>query len=176
MCVDRKNEGIQVEVIKEWLKTIVYAFFIVLVLYFLAWPVTIEGESMEPTFLDGDKVVTSRFLTMAGKYQPGDIVVFHMVDMDGERDVIKRVIGMAGDKIEIKNGVVYRNGSVVSEEYVVEDTKVEISLTVPKGGIFVLGDNRNHSYDSRNIGIVSESELKGKVILRWYPFHKIKRF
>ena len=164
------------EVVKEWFKTIIYAFFIVLILYFLAWPVTIEGESMEPTFLDGDKVVTSRFLTMMGKYEEGDIVVFHMVDMDGERDVIKRVIGKAGDSIEIKNGSVYRNGSIISEEYIKESTEGEVSLIVPKGGIFVLGDNRSHSYDSRDIGIVPESELKGKVILRWYPFYTIKRF
>lgn len=164
------------EVVKEWLKTILYAFLVVLVLYFLAWPVTIEGESMEPTFLDGDKVVTSRFLTMTGKYDIGDVVVFHMIDVDGERDVIKRVIGMAGDKIEIKNGVVYRNDELISEEYIQDSTEGEVSLTIPKGGLFVLGDNRAHSYDSRKIGIISESELKGKVILRWYPFHTMKRF
>ncbi|MEY8319623.1 signal peptidase I [Lachnospiraceae bacterium 46-61] len=164
------------EIIKEWLKTIAYAFVIVLALYFFAWPVTIEGESMEPTFLDGDKVVTSRFFTMTGKYEAGDIVVFHMIDIDGERDVIKRVIGKAGDSIEIKNGAVYRNGVLISEEYVKDTTEGEVSLIVPKGGIFVLGDNRNHSYDSRKIGIISESELKGKVILRWYPFRSIKKF
>lgn len=164
------------EVVKEWLKTILYAFLVVLILYFLAWPVTIEGESMEPTFLDGDKVVTSRFLTMTGKYDIGDVVVFHMIDVDGERDVIKRVIGMAGDKIEIKNGVVYRNDEIISEEYIKDSTEGEVSLTIPKGGLFVLGDNRTHSYDSRKMGIISESELKGKVILRWYPFRTMKRF
>lgn len=164
------------DIIKEWLKTILYAVLIVLALYFFAWPVTIEGESMSPTFLDGDKVVTSRVLTMTGKYKTGDIVVFHMIDVDGERDVIKRVIGTAGDKIEIKNGIVYRNDAAISEEYVHETTEGEISITIPKGGLFVLGDNRNHSYDSREMGIISESELKGKVILRWYPFHNIERF
>ena len=160
------------EIVKEWLKTIVYAFIIVLALYFVAWPVTIEGDSMKPTFLDGDKVVTSRILTMAGKYKTGDIVVFHMIDEYGQRDVIKRVIGMEGDTIEIKEGTVYRNGVAILKE----NTEGEVSLTVPKGGIFVLGDNRSHSYDSRDMGIISESELKGKVILRWYPFDTIKRF
>lgn len=164
------------EVVKDWLKTILYAFIIVLILYFFAWPVTIEGESMSPTFLDGDKVVTSRLLTMTGKYTIGDVVVFHMIDVDGERDVIKRVIGMAGDKIEIKDGVVYRNEEQISEEYITDVTEGEVSLTIPKGGLFVLGDNRKYSYDSRKMGIVSESELKGKVILRWYPFKTIKRF
>lgn len=164
------------EVVKDWLKTILYAFVIVLILYFFAWPVTIEGESMSPTFLDGDKVVTSRLLTMTGKYTIGDVVVFHMIDVDGERDVIKRVIGMAGDKIEIKDGVVYRNDEQISEEYITDVTEGEVSLTIPKGGLFVLGDNRKYSYDSRKMGIVSESELKGKVILRWYPFKTIKRF
>lgn len=164
------------EVVKDWFKTILYAFVIVLILYFFAWPVTIEGESMSPTFLDGDKVVTSRLLTMTGKYTIGDVVVFHMIDVDGERDVIKRVIGMAGDKIEIKDGVVYRNDEQISEEYITDVTEGEVSLTIPKGGLFVLGDNRKYSYDSRKIGIVSESELKGKVILRWYPFRTIKRF
>ncbi len=164
------------EVVKDWLKTILYAFVIVLILYFFAWPVTIEGESMSPTFLDGDKVVTSRLLTMTGKYTIGDVVVFHMIDVDGERDVIKRVIGMAGDKIEIKDGVVYRNEEQISEEYITDVTEGEVSLTIPKGGLFVLGDNRKYSYDSRKMGIVSESELKGKVILRWYPFKTIKRF
>ncbi len=80
------------------------------------------------------------------------------------------------DTIEIKEGAVYRNGVAILEEYVKENTEGEVSLTVPKGGIFVLGDNRNHSYDSRDMGVISESELKGKVILRWYPFNTIKRF
>ena len=71
---------------------------------------------------------------------------------------------------------VYRNGVAILEEYIKENTEGEVSLTVPKGGIFVLGDNRSHSYDSRDMGIISESELKGKVILRWYPFDTIKRF
>lgn len=164
------------EIVKEWLKTILYAFIIVLALYFIAWPVTIEGDSMKPTFLDGDKVVTSRILTMTGKYKTGDIVVFHMIDEYGQRDVIKRVIGVEGDKIEIKGGSVYRNGVAILEEYIQESTEGEVSLTVPEGGIFVLGDNRSHSYDSRDMGIISESELKGKVVLRWYPFHTIKRF
>jgi len=62
-----------------------------------------------------------------------------MIDVDGERDVIKRVIGKAGDSIEIKNGAVYRNGVLISEEYAKDATEGEVSLTVPKGGIFVLG-------------------------------------
>ena len=102
--IKNQNEGIKVEIVKEWLKTILYAFIIVLALYFIAWPVTIEGDSMKPTFLDGDKVVTSRVLTMTGKYKTGDIVVFHMIDEYGQRDVIKRVIGIEGDTIEIKEG------------------------------------------------------------------------
>ena len=129
------------EVIKEWLKTILYACIIVLILYFFAWPVTIEGESMEPTFSDGDKVVTSRVLTMIEKYEVGDIVVFHMADNDGQRDVIKRVIGVAGDKIDIKDGMVYRNDLPLAEEYGNGVTQGDISVIVPEKSLFVLGDN-----------------------------------
>ncbi len=164
------------EIIKEWFKTIIYACIVVLILYFFAWPVTIEGESMEPTFLDGDKVITSRVLTMAEKYDVGDIVVFHMVDSDGQRDVIKRVIGVAGDKIEIKNGVVYRNGAALEEEYISGDTQGDISVIVPEKSLFVLGDNRAYSYDSRMIGSISQKDLKGKVIFRWYPFYHMGAF
>ena len=164
------------EVIKEWLKTILYACIIVLILYFFAWPVTIEGESMEPTFSDGDKVVTSRVLTRIEKYEVGDIVVFHMADNDGQRDVIKRVIGVAGDKIDIKDGMVYRNDLPLAEEYVNGVTQGDISVIVPEKSLFVLGDNRGYSYDSRMIGCISQKDLKGKVIFRWYPFYHMGKF
>ena len=107
--------------------------------------------------------MTSRFFTMTGKYDTGDVVVFHMIDVDGERDVIKRVIGKAGDSIEIKNGAVYRNGVLISEEYAKDATEGEVSLTVPKGGIFVLGDNREVSNDSRSYGFVPRSKILGVV-------------
>ena len=99
-----------------------------------------------------------------------------LVSFKGDKELlIKRVIGLPGDKVVIKNGDVYVNGKQQSDYYT-EDryTAGDISVTVPEGEYFCMGDNRQHSTDSRfsSVGCVSSSLIKGKVIFRFYPFNK----
>ncbi|MFD2444269.1 signal peptidase I [Bacillus sp. CGMCC 1.16607] len=91
---------------------------------------------------------------------------------------IKRVIGEAGDTLEIKNGKVYRNGKLLTEDYIKEEMNVydDVTFVVPNDHVFVMGDNRNHSGDSREIGPVPFDNVIGKVVARFYPFSKMSHF
>ncbi|WP_232735793.1 signal peptidase I [Alteribacter populi] len=94
-----------------------------------------------------------------------------------KKNWIKRVIAISGDKVEFKNGNVYRNGEKLEESYIKEEMDVPFeSLVIPENHVFVLGDNRNNSSDSRDIGPVPVENVVGKVILRFYPFDKLEIF
>ncbi len=164
------------EELKEWGKALVEAFVVLLILYIFLWPTKIDGISMEQTFSHGDRVTMSRFMTKFSFYERGDIIVFNMEE-DGERiQVVKRIIAMGGDRVEIKDGRVFVNEIALEEAYAVGETLGTVDVTVPQDAIFVMGDNRLHSFDSRNIGVVAKEKLSGRVLFRWYPFSHIKAF
>ena len=136
----------------------------------------IKGRSMVPTFDDGQRVVV---LKLFSDIQRGDIVIFSSQDDPG-KDLIKRVIALPGERIQIRKGIVRINGKVLKEGYL-EDKDyglydAEIDEEVGLGQIYVLGDNRDDSHDSRRFGSVFEESLKGKVVVRWWPFHEVKTF
>ncbi len=136
----------------------------------------IKGRSMVPTFDDGQRVVV---LKLFSDIQRGDIVIFSSQDDPG-KDLIKRVIALPGERIQIRKGLVRINGKVLKEGYL-EDKDyglydAEIDEEVGLGQIYVLGDNRDDSHDSRRFGSVSEESLKGRVVVRWWPFHEVKTF
>ena len=136
----------------------------------------IKGRSMVPTFDDGQRVVV---LKLFSDIQRGDIVIFSSQDDPG-KDLIKRVIALPGERIQIRKGIVRINGKVLKEGYL-EDKDyglydAEIDEEVGLGQIYVLGDNRDDSHDSRRFGSVSGESLKGKVVVRWWPFHEVKTF
>ncbi|UOE95746.1 signal peptidase I [Alkalihalobacillus sp. LMS39] len=157
---------------------------------------TLEGRNDLDETLKGDRVITYKTPYILGASPEfGDVVVIDS-RVNEERTLqdllldspmistltrqkqkhmwIKRVIGEPGDIIEIKDGVVYRNGSIIEEEYIKEEIYGELeATTVPDDMIFVMGDNRNGSTDSRNIGPVPIDHVIGKVILRYFPFDKI---
>lgn len=96
---------------------------------------------------------------------------------DSKRYWIKRIIGVAGDTLEYKNGKVYRNGEELKEGYIKEDMVWPFeTVVVPEGHVFVMGDNRNFSCDSREIGPVPTENVVGKVFIRFYPFEKVSKF
>ncbi|WP_343798246.1 signal peptidase I [Bacillus carboniphilus] len=102
-----------------------------------------------------------------------------VMDADHVEEVnwVKRVVGMPGDEIEVKDGQLYRNGQPVEESYIKEKMNSDFeAVTVPEDTIFVLGDNRNHSSDSRVIGPVPIENVLGKVVLRFYPFNRMNVF
>ena len=161
--------------ILEWLDAVALAVVTVALLStFCARLVRVDGISMNPGLLDGQRLLITRLLTP----DYGDIVVTDS-RIDYGKPLIKRVIGKAGDTIDIdfQNGIVYRNGEALVEPYTAEPTylyeSVDFPVTVPEGCIFVLGDNRNNSKDSRDadIGFVDVRDVLGKVVFRLSPLN-----
>ena len=154
----------------DWVSAAIVALALVCILFavFLR-QVTVDGDSMYSTLKNGDRLLISDFM-----YQPeyGDIVV---IRRDGDTPLIKRVIGLPGDTIYINpdTGIVYRNGEALAEDYVfggvTPNNGLTGAVTVENGTIFVMGDNRSASLDSRNLGCLSQDHLVGRVIYRLTP-------
>ncbi|HEY8888855.1 MAG TPA: signal peptidase I [Clostridium sp.] len=139
--------------------------------------VIVSGESMVPTLQNNDKLILEKVSKLITSVKRNDIVVIKY-PADISQRLIKRVIAVAGDKVEISNNVLYINGTVINEFYKNENFMKDYDETVvPQDSIFVLGDNRNFSKDSRSsdIGFVKLNLLEGKAIIRLYPFNKMGR-
>lgn len=158
----------------DWLSCLVSALIIcVLVFTFAARIIGIIGSSMVPSFHDGDKVVISRLF-----FEPeqGDIIVLRKLQFQ-EEPIIKRVIATEGQTVDIDftEGIVYVDGKALKESYTADLTYARVDfdgmLTVPEGNVFVMGDNRNFSSDSRDadIGCVDKRYILGKVLVRLFP-------
>ena len=154
------------EKLQDWGNVILRAAVILLVLFYFCWPVRLEGTSMEPTMQEGDLVFSSRFLAMTGSYEKGDIVLFRYFEEGGSRVVIKRIIATAGDEIEILPEGVMLNGALLEESYVKGHTYGLVDMKIPEDTVFVMGDNREESFDSRNMGVIAEKDLQGKILFQ----------
>ncbi len=164
--------------ILDWYDALVFALAVLVLLFaFCARIVVVSGSSMNDTLTDGDRLlVQSTFYTP----QRGDVVVVDGYINYG-KPLVKRVIAKGGDTVDIDTdaGLVYVNGEALGEPYTPEGTlsagDVTFPLTVPEGTLFLMGDNRQHSTDSRSssIGFIDERDILGKVLLRLYPFDKI---
>ncbi|MGE6258729.1 signal peptidase I [Heyndrickxia sporothermodurans] len=167
----------------EWTKALLIAVALaVIIRYFLFAPIVVDGSSMMPTLHNGDRMIVNKL----GKPQRFDIVVFHAPE---KKDYIKRVIGLPGDKIEYKNDVLYINGKAYKEPYLdqykkelaegplTEDFTLKDIIgrdTVPKDELFVMGDNRRFSKDSRHIGTVPIKKVIGDTKLIYWPLTDIR--
>ncbi|HEY3423995.1 MAG TPA: signal peptidase I [Negativicutes bacterium] len=165
------------EEIKDWIVSIliavVLAFFI---RYFIVELYMVEGPSMRPTLVNSERLVVNKFIYRFKTPERGDVLVFRY-PRDPSRDFIKRVVAIAGDTIEVKDGRVFVNGQLLNEPYILEKTRGSYALnTVPEGHIFVMGDNRNNSEDSRfpDVGFVPLELIKGKAIMVFWPIDHIK--
>lgn len=165
------------EEIKDWvisiLIAVVLAFFI---RYFIVELYMVEGPSMRPTLVNGERLVVNKFIYRFKQPVRGEIIVFKFPS-DPSRDFIKRVIAIPGDTIEIKDGRVFVNGQLLNETYILEKTRGSYPLaTVPAGHIFVMGDNRNNSEDSRfaDVGFVPYDLIKGKAVVVFWPLDQMK--
>ncbi len=171
----------------EWVASLVYAVLFMLALnLFVFRSITVDGESMKSTLADQDRVIATNLFYTPSR---GDIVVIQadrlrptVNSLYGE-PIIKRVIAVAGDTIrfDFENGIVYLNGEAIEEDYILEPTvrpENRVSGTdylVPEGHVFVMGDNRNNSTDSRDyrVGMVDTDLIMGKAIFRFSPFDKM---
>jgi len=160
--------------LKDWAQSILEAAVILMLLYIFLWPVSVVGVSMYPTLNNGDRVVISRFSAKTGMYERGDLIVF---DADNyKEDMVKRIIASGGDKIEIIDGKVYINDEEINEDYSIGYTDGDVRITVPEDSVFVMGDNRADSVDSRIFGPIDKDDIYGKVIFRFFPFNKVILF
>ena len=131
---------------------------------------------MRPTLLHEERLVVNKFIYRIRNPKKGEILIFRYPG-DTSRDFIKRVIATGGDTIEIKEGRVYVNDQLLHEDYILEKTRTEYAkATVPEGTVFVMGDNRNNSEDSRfpDVGFVPLDLIKGKAILVFWPLDQFK--
>ncbi len=153
------------EYIKVILVTVVLTFG---VLYFVQIS-RVVGNSMEPTYHNGNIVLVDKVFYKQKKPAYNDIVVVNHVMPDSNEQIIKRVIGLPGDKLEMKNNQLYRNGELLKEDYINEPmiANEDFSYDIPKGKVFVMGDNRNSSLDSRMIGYVDfDEDVVGRVFFK----------
>lgn len=143
---------------------------------FFFTPAIVNGESMEPTFIENERVIVSKISGIARF----DLIVFKAPDKNDQ--YIKRVIGLPGDHVEMKDGVLFINGNAYEESYVKKSDQLPRDFTlkeltgeekVPEDTYFVLGDNRWRSKDSRMFGFISQDSVIGEVKFRYYPLEKI---
>lgn len=187
----------------EWIVTFGITILVVLFILGNVFSLTqIDGKSMEPTLLDGERVVNYKLGYNFTQPQLGEIIILNKLEskkgiiintinegkdiidniynritkQEKVKYIVKRVIGLPGDTIDIKNGNVYFNGKKLEESYIkgqtFEDSNFLYPLIVPDNQVFVLGDNREHSLDSRQIGIIDYEQIKGKVKIRLFPFSR----
>ncbi len=141
------------------------------VLVFLFQPFRVEGVSMLPQFSDRDRIIVNKLSYRLGEISHGDVVVFWFPE-DPEKSFIKRVIGVPGDVIEIKQGSLYVNGRALDEPYVPAEfrtSECRPPVVVSPGYYYVLGDHRSNSFDSRRWGLVPQKYIFGKVVFSYWP-------
>lgn len=172
----KKKKGI-----KDTIDSIVVAFVIAMIIRaFLLQAYKIPSGSMLNTLLIGDHILVNKAAYYFSKPKRGDVIVFEY-PLEPEKDFIKRVIGVPGDKIKMVDKKVYINSKVLSEDYVRYATNTIIynndnprdnfdEFTVPNEKYFVMGDNRDSSFDSRYWGFVSEDKIKGKALLIYWSW------
>ncbi|WP_047154973.1 signal peptidase I [Aneurinibacillus tyrosinisolvens] len=166
--------------LKEWGPTIVLTLLLSLVCRtYVAEAVVVPSGSMLPTIQLQDRLLVEKFTGPASlKY--GDVVVFYppIPGQESQR-FIKRLIGIGGDTIEIKNHTLYRNGVKVEEPYVKQKMNYDYGpVKIPQGNFFFLGDNRNNSYDSHlwPTPFVDQNKIVGKAVVTFFPFSDFKQF
>lgn len=170
--------------IKEFIKDIaVYIIIIVVVLLMVNYVVTIQqnvGPSMSPTLKDGDAFLLNKIAYKIGKVKRGQIIAFYYEDT---KYLVKRVIGLPGEKIDFKDNVLYINDQPYSEDFIadnvitsdfkMEDIKGVVDSKIPEDMYLVLGDNRENSMDSRQIGLINKKDIMGKTSIRIWPLNRL---
>jgi signal peptidase I len=135
----------------------------------------IPSASMVPTLKYGDRVLVNKFIYRFTEPERGDVIVFKSVEGDDE-DLIKRVVGVPGDEIAVRDGKLFVNGEPQKEPYVNKkypDRSFYAPTTVPKDHVFAMGDNRANSQDSRIFGPVPKEKIEGEAFLRFWPPDRI---
>lgn len=165
----------------ETIKVIILAgITISVVRYFLFKPFYVKGQSMEPNYYEKDYLIIDELSYRFREPQRGEVVVFRAPS--GNDYYLKRILGLPGERIKVEEGKVvvynddYPQGVVVEELYLEEDTQGSVLLTLGDKQYFVMGDNRDSSYDSRRFGPIDKEDIVGRTFLRGWPFTRITKF
>ena len=165
-------------VLSVWLRDLLISLAIsAFIIIFLYQPVKVEGTSMMPSLDDQERIFVNKYVYRLEPIERGDIVVFRY-PRDTSKSFIKRVIGLAGDRIRIDSGEVFVNGEALEEDYVpaaYADQRSYPETVVPPNSYFVLGDHRTMSNDSRDFGPVNNSYIYGKAVFGYWPMDKMGR-
>ena len=172
----------------DWVKALLIAFglaFFVRMFFFA--PIIVDGPSMLPTLHDGDQMIVNKFSYNISEPERFDVVVFHA---SVQKDFIKRIIGLPGEHVEVRDNVLYIDGEEVEEPFLAESKESIFSFqltndftlerlpggheVIPEDHVFVLGDNRSNSTDSRSIGVIPMDEIVGKTNLIYWPLDRIQ--
>jgi len=176
----------------ETLEVVALALLMFIAVRAVAQNFVVDGRSMEPTFAHGQLVIVNKLAYDSfdfswlpwvesdewrpfGEPEAGDVVVFHF-PRNPDRDFIKRIITVAGQTVAVQDGLVYVDGARLDESYIDEPPSYEVAeQVVPGGSVFVLGDNRNNSYDSHSWGMLDESLIIGRAELLYWPLSSVGR-
>lgn len=170
--------------ILEFVQSIVLALSVFVLLYlFVAQPNQVKGSSMVPNFTDGEYLLTDKLTYQFSEPQRGDVVVFKAPTTEpcaeDQCEYIKRIIGLPGDKVMVKDNQVYLNGQLLEQKFIPSDFVTEagsycqegVEVTVPQGKYLVFGDNRSHSRDGREFGPIDKGLIVGRAFFKYWPIN-----
>jgi signal peptidase I len=165
------------ETLKDYAKSILIALVLSLgIRVAVVEAYHVPTGSMVPTIMEHDRIMSNKFIYFFTDPGPGDVVVFTPspnIHTDAPR-LVKRLIGVEGDRIEVKGGVVFRNGKPLDEPYINQAPDYDLPpLRVPEGQVFVLGDNRRNSYDSHLWGFLPKKNIIAKAMFCYWPPSRI---
>lgn len=169
------------ETIYELFKTVLFVLILAFIMrYFLFQPFLVEGSSMEPNLHNSEYLIVDRLSYRIGQPERGQVIVFSAPDQPGV-DYIKRIIGLPNEEIEIGSDIIKVNGQKIDEKYLPQDYQTLISndptLTLKKkigdDEYFVMGDNRQHSLDSRIFGVIKKDKIVGRAWVILYPLDNL---
>lgn len=177
---DKKNYRKYLSVIWEFLKIVIIAIIIVVpIRYFIFQPFIVKGESMVPNYQPGDYLIVDEISYKINDINRGDVVVLKY-PLDYSQRFIKRVIGLPGETVEIKNGKIMISSdektlTLIEDEYLPINLRTEgnLKIELQNNEYYVLGDNRQFSYDSRRWGALPKEDIIGRVIFRLFPLNSI---
>ena len=170
------HTGSSLAELKSWTRDVFFAALTaILIVVFVVQPVRVEGTSMQPNLADQERIFVNKFVYHLSDIQRGDVVVF-WYPKDRSKSFIKRVVGLPGEVVEVRQGIVYVDGKPLQEHYLLSEYVDYYSYPPVKVGwdsYFVMGDHRNSSNDSRHWGCVPASSIFGKATFRYWPVSKM---
>lgn len=157
------------QAIKTFLKAVVLIIIFVIVFYIIGGTSVIKGRSMTPNYLDGQYCISLKIIYWFSQPKRGDVVIYTSSKEPGGQ-MIGRIIGLPGERLSFQDGNVYINDQILTENYLSQNTRTLPNnydhYAIGTDYYFIMGDNRNFSKDSRNIGVISSKEIKSKVLLK----------